>query len=204
MYWHYIAMCLVASKLQAWGRKLSINKNSDGNPESPGLGEPEPEATQSITALSNKTESGIVCVCATAKAAVGLMCGGPGEKSNIVPLHISMASLRLKHNISEPPLGRGSYAMCNCSSYRCNYALRISPAHHRSSEIVHFGCNDVIGICDRLMFVFYPGLPQRSVSPNVIKLGRTLRPNLISRDSHVTTLLIATPPIDKASRNGGG
>ena len=38
---------------------------------------------------------------------------------------------------------------------------------------------------------------------NVIKMGRDLRPNLISRDSHVTTLAIATPPIDKASRNGG-
>ena len=37
---------------------------------------------------------------------------------------------------------------------------------------------------------------------NVIKLGRALRPNLISCDLHVTTLPLATPPIDKASRNG--
>ena len=36
---------------------------------------------------------------------------------------------------------------------------------------------------------------------NVVKLGRALQPNLISRDSHVTTLPIATPPTDKASRN---
>ena len=38
---------------------------------------------------------------------------------------------------------------------------------------------------------------------NVIKLGRALRPNLISRNSHMTTLPIATPPINKASRNRG-
>ena len=38
------------------------------------------------------------------------------------------------------------------------------------------------------------------VSP---KLGRALQPNLISHDLHVTMLPITTPPIDKASRNGG-
>ena len=38
--------------------------------------------------------------------------------------------------------------------------MRMSPALNVSSEMRHFECVDVIEICDGIMLVFYPGLPQ--------------------------------------------
>ena len=70
---------------------------------------------------------------------------------NIIPSRISITSLRL--NISELPLG------AQCSNYRWICAAHLSPALNESSEISHFQCSDAIEICNRIMFVFYPGLP---------------------------------------------
>ena len=79
----------------------------------------------------------------------------PYVEINIIPLRISIVSLRSKRRISELPLR----VLCKCSNYWCNYAWCRSPALNGNSEIQHFECSDVIKTCDGIIFDFYMGLP---------------------------------------------
>ena len=92
-------------------------------------------------------------------------------QSRVENEHYSVSYLNC--DIFELPLinsiKRNSNVLCKRSNYRRIYIARLSPALNRSSEIFRFQRGDAIEIRNRIMFVFYPGLPH-SYSTNFCSL----------------------------------
>ena len=78
---------------------------------------------------------------------------------DFIPLRISIASLRSKHDDSTSVKG-GAYTRCVVALDWCYiYTANLNPAFNGSSEILHFERSDAIQICDGIMLIFYPELP---------------------------------------------
>ena len=93
--------------------------------------------------------------------------GTPGQKSNIIPLRISIALLRLKCCSVKLLLRVGLiHAVYTYQVFMCLHSMH-ELTRNRSTAlqyIKHFKCGNAIEICNAIMFNFYPGLPHVALS----------------------------------------